>query len=277
MIILDQPTYLLKTIKADILQGPVGNGCTEPYHMLCSGDPYIVKFAQNPESSRVLINEYVCALLAKKLDLPIPDASLIEINETLIQQTPILQEIGVKPGLHFGSKKMRKATPIPSHFVIKRAVNKEYLPDILLFDHWINNKDRGSNSGNMLIETNTKEIVIIDHTHAFDIGSLWNEHQLRRLIGEPLIAFDLTGPVYSNFVNYINGHNPFHSVLHKMSNITEDYIKGIICSTPEEWGCTQTEQKVLCEYILDRKERIEEVLPKLQEVLPYWKGGANSA
>ena len=56
-------------------------GITNPYIVKCSdGKKYVAKFPGNPEGTRVLINEYVCAELAKLLELPIPNFKLINIQ-----------------------------------------------------------------------------------------------------------------------------------------------------------------------------------------------------
>jgi hypothetical protein len=35
----------ISQVQAQVLKGPVKNGVTDPYHILCSGEPFIVKFA----------------------------------------------------------------------------------------------------------------------------------------------------------------------------------------------------------------------------------------
>ena len=56
-------------------------GVTKPYLVECSnGKKYVAKFCGNPDGSRILINEYVCASLGKLLNLPIPNFELAHIE-----------------------------------------------------------------------------------------------------------------------------------------------------------------------------------------------------
>jgi hypothetical protein len=267
----------LPIVEARMLKGPVGNGITEPYHIMCNDGPFVVKFAQNPQGPRSLVNEYVCAKLALGLDLPLPDARLVRVTESFLKENPELKEIGIETGLHFGSRKIKKSAPVTSSAVLKRSINCNIVPDILIYDHWINNDDRKSNTGNLLIETITKELHIIDHTHAFEIGSLWDDHQLNLRIGQDIVAFDMSGSVYSHFRNCITGNNPFFSIMNKINKLSYDDLINALVGLPDDWSCSIIEKKALQEYLMDRKIRMPEVLPQLKKYLPYWKGGDQDA
>lgn len=268
----------MNLVEAKILHNKITNGVTKPFIILCNnGEQYIVKFQQNPEGKRVLANEFVCARIAELLDLPLANPSLINVSKEflLIHGNEISEHVGeeVFPGLHFGTQKIKNAFQINTAKIIDTASNKECIPSILLFDQLICNKDRESNGGNLLIDGKEKEIVVIDHTHVFDLGPLWNEYELKRRLGEPFFRIQSNGYVYRKLIPYVDGFSPFHHILGKMKSLNKNIVVDIIESIPEEWDVTKNERIVLSEYIMDRLERIEEALPILKENLPNWKGG----
>jgi hypothetical protein len=47
----------------------------------------------------------------------------------------------------------------------------------------------------------------------------------------------------------------------------------IINTIPEDWQIKDDDKYALHEYLVDRLNRISQVLPVLKQSLPYWKGG----
>lgn len=77
----------------------------------CSdGAYYVVKFQNNPQGQRVLVNELLATRLARLLGLPAAEPAVIEVREELIAQTEdmVIQlargRAPLKPGLQFGSR-----------------------------------------------------------------------------------------------------------------------------------------------------------------------------
>lgn len=270
----------MEVVKGLMAVAPVLNGQTRPFRVKCDdGNEYYVKFKENPESSRVLINEYVSTKIAEILDIPITTNRFVEIGQTFIDLygEKINSHIEELPscGLHFGSQKIDKVYPITSSKIISSTTNADCLSSVLLFDHLIGNQDRISNKGNILLDGgDEKLIVVIDHSHAFDLGPIWDEHQLRIRINEPLIPYDLNGYVYSKWIPHINGNSPFSSFFHKLPGLTDDILYHIISKIPEEWLITEGEKEALFLYLQDRRNQIDVLPSLLKNSLPYWKGGS---
>jgi hypothetical protein len=56
-------------------------GGSQPHLMRCSdGRFYVVKFQNNPQNTRILVNEYLGGKLAILLELPSRDISLIDVS-----------------------------------------------------------------------------------------------------------------------------------------------------------------------------------------------------
>ena len=271
----------MRTVLAVRAHDRVKNGCTKPYYVECDdAEIYVVKFKENPQGLRVLINEYVCAEIATILELPIPSPVIVKVSDQFANDyekelyAHIKQK--VRAGTHFGSRKIKKVYPITNANMLESARNKIIIPEIILFDQLVCNRDRDSNGGNLLFDYSNMEIVVIDHTHTFDLGTIWTSSDLSQRIGQSFEPFDVSGYVYNKLVPFVSGNNPFNSALHKMQRLNDDNLWHIIDSVPKEWGILDGEKDALQRYLLDRLRRIEQVLPILKPLFPYWKGGMHN-
>src|SRR4051794_38366945 len=100
-------------------------------HMIVADDGhhYVVKFKQNAQHRRILVNEWVSVQLLDYLGIPNAHAEMIRLNDEFLSAHPeIAVTIGsrtspVQAGWHFGSR-----VPVdPNRFAIY-----DYLPDTLL-------------------------------------------------------------------------------------------------------------------------------------------------
>ena len=86
-------------------------GGAQSHLMRCSdGHYYVVKFQNNPQHRRILVNELLGTRLAARLGLPTTPAAIIHVGEELIRLTPELcvelprARIPCQAGLQFGSR-----------------------------------------------------------------------------------------------------------------------------------------------------------------------------
>src|SRR5579864_717827 len=81
-------------------------------HMLIAsdGNAYVVKFANNPQSPRVLVNEWLACSIGRALGLTIPEPAILYVPEELIDRSQLLvmrfsgSTLKCSPGLAFGSR-----------------------------------------------------------------------------------------------------------------------------------------------------------------------------
>jgi len=126
-------------------------GGSQPQLMRCSdGGYYVVKFRNNPQGRRVLVNELLGTLLAARMGLPTAPAATVEVTDPLIRLTPDLSielRDGRPPcaaGLHFGSRYLGTPKDSASSMCIWPHGSVENSPDfvgMLLFDKWTCNTD----------------------------------------------------------------------------------------------------------------------------------------
>ncbi len=123
-------------------------------HLLEADDGkfYVVKFRNNPQHRRVLVNEWIASVLLKQLQIATPEAHLIEVTpEFLAQEPDVYMQVGsrrvnAEPGWHFGSQFPGDPRVVPvfdylPDSLLKQCVNlKDYL-GVLAFDKWVSNAD----------------------------------------------------------------------------------------------------------------------------------------
>lgn len=252
----------------------MANGITQPMLFQTDQGFYVVKNKSNVEGPRVLINEFVCYKLAKILNLPIPDAALINLNQSTIDTDPSLQKDNISPGIHFGSKFIPKSQTSIQPPLVDLVINKDDIPSIILFDQIVYNDDRTLNKGNLLIDLKEKMILAIDHSHTFKNGAIWDKYELERINKEPICLIkDFHGVNYKVLLKYVNGNSPFNKVLQKISKIKRKDINWCFEQIPEEWNLDKADELALNEFIWHRITNTHEFLTLIQDQCPNWKGG----
>jgi len=86
-------------------------GGAQSHLMRCAdGHHYVVKFPNNPQHPRVLVNDWLGTRLAEMIGLPVPVPAIVDVHPWLVEHTPDLrvelcgQRAMFTPGLSFGSR-----------------------------------------------------------------------------------------------------------------------------------------------------------------------------
>lgn len=244
------------------LKYPIGNGATNPIMGTYSNGYCVVKTNNNIQGNRTLINEYVCHLLAKELDLPVISSGLCYIDDDthIEQNVRDMEEFSEDCyGLGFYSHYIEGVTVVGSEKMIKLTENYEWLiPKLMLFDHFIYNKDR--NKGNLLIKMgkNNRKILIIDHSHTFNLETLWDRVQLNVKIQDndylDEYIMEKNAYIYSKLKNSmeINMLVMRETLDYFESKLSEEIIEKVVNQVPKEWECNKEELDALKEYLIYR-------------------------
>ena len=67
------------------------------------GNFYVVKFLNNPQHRRILVNEWIASAFLKYLGIAIPDVAMIRVTEEFLESNPEVQ-------MQLGHQRMRPAT-----------------------------------------------------------------------------------------------------------------------------------------------------------------------
>lgn len=123
-------------------------------HLLEADDGhwYVVKFRNNPQHRRILVNELLSAVLLDYLKIATPETALIHVSETFLEANPEVhltlgsQRIPVAPGWHFGSRYPGDPSRTAIYdflpdALLPKVVNLADFRAVLVFDKWVANAD----------------------------------------------------------------------------------------------------------------------------------------
>ena len=130
----------------------------------------------------------------------------------------------------------------------------------LIFDVVVGNNDR--NPGNIMINLKNQSFVIIDHSHVFVHGTVWDKNNLHDLIGVPIDISRLNRVTYNTLIspnNIASNRTIIDMYIDGLKLITRDKINVIIKNIPEDWSITEEEKVVLENFLVDRINRIKDI------------------
>lgn len=238
----------------------MGNGATNPHLVVCSdGKKYVAKFPGNPDGTRVLINEYVCSSIARKLMLPIPRFELADASN-IGKHTDFLTGVDLIPGTAFCSEYLEKVTIANSYDIIFHTSNKNDAIKILIFDIIINNNDR--NPGNLLVDLKNQSLIMIDHSHVFEYEALWTAGNLDSLKNQPICVKKMNQGSLNNLWQIVNSNDYNLEIIEfsrKVSELKKEYFEELVNSIPADWQITNEEKKSLVEYLKAKFDRFLEI------------------
>ena len=109
---------------------------------------FVVKFQNNPQHSRVLVNELLGNRIARRMGLPVPRVEVVKVDPDLIRWTPALciemprsSTPSCCPGLQFGSchpgdpRRMTLHDFLPDE-LLREVKNIHDFAGMLVFDKW---------------------------------------------------------------------------------------------------------------------------------------------
>src|SRR5712692_1461155 len=244
-------------------------GGAQSHLMRCDdGYYYVVKFQNNPQHTRVLVNELLGTRLAARLGLPTTPVAIISVSEDLIRLTPDLSMemprtiTPCKPGLQFGSRypgdphRLTLFDFLPD----KQLMEVENLHDfsgMLVFDKWTCNTNgrqtlffRAQRNGLETAELRYRA-VMIDQGFCFNAGE-WN------FPDAPLRGLYARQRVYEGVI----GMESFAPWLERLeTRVTPGVFDELSKQIPPEWyEDNQDELYRLLETLDRRRARVRELL-----------------
>jgi hypothetical protein len=126
-------------------------GGAQSHLMRCSdGNYYVVKFQNNPQHRRILVNELLGTRLASRLGLPTAPVEVVEVGAELIRLTPELcielprSRTPCASGLQFGSRYPGDPRQLALHDFLpdeklREVENLHDFAGMLVFDKWVCN------------------------------------------------------------------------------------------------------------------------------------------
>ena len=252
------------------------------------GELYVVKFTNNPQHRRILINEWLANAFLRYLQIHVPQTALVQVSADFLAQNPdVYFSIGsrresVVPGLHFGSKmsvnpdKVAVFDFLPEKLLGKVENRVEFL-GTLVFDKWVGNADsrqavffraRAKTWTPLKGEAPARIgffAQMIDHGFAFN-GPHWE------FLDTPLNGLYFRTSVYEE----VTSLDSFQPWLDMVTNFPIEVIDGAWKEIPREWlHQDEDELEKLLETLLKRRRKvgqlIEDVRRKRASAFPNWR------
>jgi hypothetical protein len=238
-------------------------GGSQSHLMRCSdSNYYVVKFQNNPQHRRILVNELLGTQLAARLGLPTAAVAIIDVREDLIRLTPDLcmelchTRIPCQPGLQFGSRYLADPhrttlmNDLPDNQLLAVENLNEFI-GMLVFDKWTCNTDgRQAIFGRPDVAANY-HCWMIDQGFCFNAGE-WN------FPDAPRRNLYLHHAVYGQ----VRGIESFEFWLDALeSKIGPKLLLDISKTIPREWYESDLEAlHQLLERLDSRRSRVRELL-----------------
>jgi hypothetical protein len=248
-------------------------------HLLeCSdGGFYVVKFVNNPQHRRILINEWLANSFLRYLQIHVPETSLIEVSADFIAANPELYFLigprreTVTPGLHFGSRlavhpdRVAIFDFLPDKLLGKVENRIDFL-GTLVFDKWVGNADsrqavffRARAKSWTPIKGDPPNRIgffaqMIDHGFSFN-GPYW------QFGDSPLQGLYFRTSVYDE----VSSLDSFQPWLDLITNFPEEVIDSAWKEIPREWLAEdEGALEQLLELLLKRRKRVPDLIEQIR-------------
>lgn len=253
---------------------------------------YVVKFAQNPQGVRVLVNEWFGAALLRHIGITCPPSALVRVTSGfLCGHRNVGIRLGsqtVQPavGWHFGSRypgnpDRTAVFDFVPDTLLERLVNLHEFAGVLAFDKWACNADfrqsifiRDRIAAHTSLDAfhpRSKGFIalMIDHGFLFN-GPCW----------ELKTGLD-SGFYFRDVYRDVHQLSDFQPWLSRIMAVPDALVYETLLGIPPEWqdGFAPT-RKALAEKLLRRREMLptilDDCLRQMEKRLPQW-GTAKAA
>ena len=259
-------------------------------HLLACDDGhfYVVKFRNNPQHRRILVNEWIASVFLNYLQISTPDVAIVDLSADFLDANPEVhiqlgsRRLPVEPGWHFGSRypgdpaKIMVYDFIPDLLLEKVANRSEFL-GVLVFDKWIGNADaRQSIFFRARLEQRPRPepggplkhgfvAYMLDHGYVFD-GPHWtfSDSPLQGLYFRPIVY------------RHVRSSDDFQPWLDRIVHFPEELVDHAQKQIPPEWleGDEDSLEQVL-EKLMARRKRVPDLIQDSRRgrinPFPSWK------
>lgn len=247
------------------------------------GRHYVVKFRNNPQHRRILVNEWLAGVFLRYLQIACPDTSMVIFEAGFLEENPEIhiqlgsQRIPPEPGWHFGSafpgdpNRLAVYDFLPDLLLDKVENARDFL-GVLAFDKWMGNADaRQAIFYRARIEDGGRELrrnfiaSMMDHGYVFD-GPHWT------FTDSPLQGLYFRTGVYRTVTCFESFQPWLDQIMHFPEEIIDDALKQI----PPEWvdGDDAALEKLL-HRLLTRRNRVPDLIRGLTtgriNPFPKWR------
>jgi len=235
------------------------------------GNWYVVKFRNNPQHRRILVNELIASVFLEYLQIAAPEIRLIDVPPSFLAANPEAhltlgsRRIEVEPGWHFGSRYPGDPRRIAVYdflpdALLSQVANLEAFRAILVFDKWTGNAD-GRQAVFFRAMTRRSDFPpgagsasfvanMIDHGFAFN-GPHWD------FPDAPLQGLYARHLVYDG----VRSLEDFQPWLDLVTHFPEEVFDRALKQIPQEWLEGEEEAlDSLLERLYERRRRVPDLI-----------------
>lgn len=246
------------------------------------GHWYVVKFRNNPQHRRILVNELLASTLLGYLKIVAPETALVCVSDEFLAANPDVhltlgtRRIPVEPGWHFGSRypgdpgRVAVYDFLPDS-LLGQVANVDDFRAILVFDKWVGNADgRQAIFYRALVRGSDRAgkpafvARMIDHGFAFN-GPNWD------FPDSPLQGLYARRQVY----DAVRSLADFEPWLQQVASFPEEVMDMAWKSIPPAWIEGEEDELLrLLECLFERRKRVPDLIGACGEArtnpFPNW-------
>ena len=264
-------------------------GGAQSHLMQCDdGHFYIVKFRNNPQHRRILVNEWIAAEILHYLNISAPKTAIVNLSPVFLDANPdVCLQLGtrvIQPegGWHFGSRhpgdpaKMSIYDFVPD-VLLEKVENLAHFRAVLVFDKWLANADSRQSiffrarirewSPAFAKHPNKLGFIahMIDHGYCFD-GPHWTYPD------SPLHGLYFRTMVYQD----VRGFEDFQPWLDQVVHFPDEVIDDAWKQLPPQWlNGDEDELDRLLQQLMNRRKRVPDLVRQSATArsnpFPKWK------
>jgi hypothetical protein len=264
-------------------------GGSQAHLLECAdGHFYVVKFRNNPQHRRILINEWIASVFLDYLQISTPPVAMVTLSAGFIEANPDIyiqlgsRHLAVEPGWHFGSRypgdpaKVMVYDFLPDTLLAKVVNSREFL-GVLAFDKWIGNADarqsifyrarvrQWSPAASEPAPQSGFVSQMLDHGYIFD-GPHW------KFADSPLQGLYFRPQVYES----VRGFADFEPWLDRLVYFPEEIVDAAQKQIPPEWMDEDAPSlEALLERLMSRRRRVPDLIRDSRHgrvnPFPAWK------
>lgn len=218
------PDRPLRTVVATRYVTPLREGGSLPGLMEADDlGTYVVKFTGAGQGRKALIAEIVCAGLAARLGLPVPEVVLVEVDPLLGRSEPdeeVQDLLRASGGLNLGMDFLPGSLGFDP---LAHTVEPLLASKVLWFDALVSNVDRSWKNPNLLMWHRT--LQLIDHGACLIFHHAWS-----RAAGAVARPYDVAGHVLADRATARDEADAALAPL-----VTADLLAEVLARVPDGW------------------------------------------
>ena len=238
-------------------------GATQAHLIETAGGAfYVVKFTNNPQHPRVVINEWITSMILRHLGISTPTTAIVNISTDFIRDNPEVRmqhhsgcQVLPTSGFHFGSRFPSSGAvyDLLPNTLLGSVANLSDFCGVLVADKWLGNTDyRQSIFIKILCVNSPLSFVaqMIDNGQMFGGGS-W------RFQDSPL-----QGPYFGKVYRHVRGLEAFEPWLTAVANFPAAVVEDAFHQMPCSWRSVDTEAAfgALLDQLMRRRERVDDLI-----------------